>query len=319
MVGPKKSVTHPRSAAKTVTKIKKSAPVKIIPPYMPNKKVIVLTGVSSGMGLEILHRVAMQDCFVVIIGRDPATVKAALSSISPKAMKAETTVLFADLSVMAQVRSVANEVISRLSDKGIKHIDVIFHNATQHTSEVQHSYERHETQWATNYLAVVLLNNLLMPLLKKSKNARIVTTTTQPTRKQKLDYNEIQYSRDTRRMFEYSKLADLMYAMQFNEEYRETNICAYCVYPGIAIKQFRRKGLMGLIDKWRERKALPMTQAVETILYLITAPHLPPKVVLYHNYRPLMPGEYALNPFNRRRLWRATNSILGIDTKIEQK
>lgn len=306
------AVTKKAPKQSRVTK-KASSPPTQTNVYVPEKRVVLLTGVSSGMGLEILNRVATQNCVLMIVGRDPATVKTAIANIPPKDKKADINVVFADLSVMSQVRTVANEIMARLKDKNIQHIDVVFHNATQHTSEIQHTYERHEMQWATNYLSVVLLDNLLLPYLKKSNNARIITTTTQPTRKQKLDYNEIQYSRDTRRMFEYSKLADLMYTMQFNEEYRDTNICAYCVYPGIAQKCERRKGLLGLIDKLKERKALPLAQAVETALYLITSPHLPPKVVLYHNYRPLMPGEYALNPFNRRRLWRATNSILGIE------
>lgn len=316
MVGTKKNKVCSSTTAKVKTK--KTTTVKtVIPPYVPNKKVIVLTGVSSGMGLEILHRLATQDCVIMIVGRDPATVKTAITNIPPNTKKADINVVFADLSVMPQVRAVANEIMSRLKDKNIGHIDVIFHNATQHTNEITHTYERHEIQWATNYLAMVLLNNLLLPFLNKSENARIVSTTTKPTTKQKLDYNQIQHSRDSRKMFEYSKLADLMYTMQFNEEYRDTKICAYCVYPGIAQKQERRKGLLGLIDKFKERKALPLSQAVETVLYLLTAPHLPAKVVLYHNYRPLMPSDFALNPFNRRRLWRATNSILGIETKTE--
>ncbi|MBQ7602761.1 MAG: SDR family NAD(P)-dependent oxidoreductase [Clostridia bacterium] len=314
MVTTKTKGTKTRVAQKSTQKTK---PLQkpVAQTYLPEKRVIVLTGVTSGMGLEVLYKLAKTDCVIMLIGRDPAVCKAALENMPRDQTKADISVVLGDLSVMSQVRIIANEVMSRLKDRGIKHIDVIYHNATQHPNEIQHTYERHEIQWATNYLAVFMLNHLFLPFLNKSNSARIITTTTQPTQKQKLDYAEIQNSRDPRRMFEYSKLADLMYAMQFNEEFRDTNICAYCVYPGIAHTHSKRRGIFGLIDKIKDRKALPMLQAVETVLYLITAPHLPPKVMLYHNYRPLMPSEYALNPFNRRRLWRATCAILGIENR----
>ena len=286
--------------------------------YKSNKKVVLLTGATSGMGLEILKDLALKPYVVLAVGRDPSACKAAMDSIDKKEQKANIMFCLADLSVMSQVNNLAQDINQKLNKLNLKHIDVIYFNAAQFTPEISHTYERHEVQWATNYLSVVLLTDLLMPNLKLSTGARIITVTNKPSNNQKLDFQEIQNAKNPIKMYNYSKLACLMFAMQFNEEYKDTNICAYSVYPGFVnsrLGALQTKGIKGFFAKLRLKKATNVIDAIQTSLYLICAPHLPAKVVLYYNYRPIMPPSYALSPFNRQRLWRATRSILGLSVK----
>ncbi len=300
---------------KQPTKVVKKAQSSV---YKSDKKVVLLTGATSGMGLEILKDLALKPYVVLAVGRDPAACKQAMDSIDKKELKANIIFCLADLSVMSQVNNLAQDIKQKLEKINLKHIDVIYFNAAQFTPEISHTYERHEVQWATNYLSVVLLTDLLLPNLKLSTGARIITVTNNPTKHQKLDFTQIQNAKDPVKMYNYSKLACLMFAMQFNEEYKDTNICAYSVYPGFVnsrLGALQTKGIKGFFAKLKLKKATNIIDAIQTSLYLICAPHLPAKVVLYYNYRPIMPPSYALSPFNRQRLWRATRSVLGLSVK----
>lgn len=285
-----------------------------------DKKVVVLTGATSGMGLRILENLAIDGHTVIAVGRDPAQSREALQSARAQNSNANIEFCIADLSIMSQVRILAQDIIDKLKKLKINHIDVIYHNAAQMTKEVEHTYEGHEVQWATNYLSVVLLTELLHPYLKKSEDARIIVVTNKPSKKQKLDLRDIQTSKNPRKLYEYSKLADLMFAMQYNEEFKEENVRAFAVYPGNVRTEIAQKHLSWFrrwLDKLSKKNALTINEGVRTSMYLITASHLPAKVVLYHNYRPIMPCDYALSPFNRERLWRATRNKLGLEQTSE--
>ena len=301
----------------------KNNPKKLVSHQMPeDKKVVVLTGATSGMGLRILENLAIDGHTVFAVGRDPAQCKNALQMAKAHNEQANIMFCLADLSIMSQVKTLAQDIIQKLKKLKINHIDVVYHNAAQMTQQVEHTYEGHEVQWATNYLSVVLLTELLHPYLKNSKDARIIVVTNQPSKKQKLDLKEVQTSKNAQKLYDYSKLADLMYAMQYNEEFCETNVRAFAVYPGNVRTNIGQKHLSFFrrwLDRLHKKHAISINEGVRTSMYLITAPHLPAKVVLYHNYRPIMPSDWALSPFNRERLWRATRTKLGLKqtTKLD--
>lgn len=311
---PQKSVSNMAGYSENIDKTDTKKLVQ--KPQITEKKVIVLTGATSGMGLRILENLAIDGHTVIAVGRDPAQSRDALQMARARNSEANIMFCLADLSVMSQVRILAQDIIDKLKKQKINHIDVIYHNAAQMTQEVEHTYEGHEVQWATNYLSVVLLTELLHPYLKKSKDARIIVVTNQPSKKQKLDLRELQSSKNAQKLYEFSKLADLMYAMQYNEEFNDTNVRAFAVYPGNVQTNIGQKHLSRFrrwLDRLKRKKALTINEGVRTSMYLITAPHLPAKVVLYYNYRPIMPSDWALNPFNRERLWRATRTKLGLE------
>ena len=289
---------------------------RVAKPQLEEKKVVVITGATSGMGLRILENLAIDGHTVIAIGRDPVKCREALQSAKAQNKNANIMFCLADLSSMSQVRTLAQDIIDKLKKLKLKRIDVLYHNAAQMTQDVQHTYEGHEVQWATNYLAVVLLTELLHPYLTNSKDARIIVVTNQPTKKQKLDFKELQNSKNSKKLYNFSKLADLMFAMQYNEEFSDPNVRAFAVYPGMVQTNIAQKHLSPFrrwLDRIKRKHAVTINEGVRTSMYLITATHLPAKVVLYYNYRPIMPSDYALNPFNRERLWRATRTKLGLE------
>jgi len=93
-------------------------------------KVIVITGSSSGLGLETARQLAGQGGEIVMIVRDQAGGEHAHSQVADAAAGKSPVLLTADLSVQAAIRRVAQQVRDRYD-----HIDILINNAGAAFSE----------------------------------------------------------------------------------------------------------------------------------------------------------------------------------------
>src|SRR5690606_41515368 len=82
---------------------------------------------------------------------------------------AKTDCAIANLASQAEVRRLAETVIARF-DK----LDVLINNAGSWFSDFQLTEDQVERQWAINHLAPFLLSHLLLPILNKSDDPRII-------------------------------------------------------------------------------------------------------------------------------------------------
>ena len=129
---------------------------------MPNqnsRKIVVMTGATSGIGAHALgHLVAQPDAHV-IVGARGAGLKGA-------------DALPLDLASLASVRTFAEVVKQRL---GGAPIDMLVLNAGAQYAKGQRSADGFEATFAVNHLAHYLLARLLLPIL--ADGGRLVITT----------------------------------------------------------------------------------------------------------------------------------------------
>jgi NAD(P)-dependent dehydrogenase (short-subunit alcohol dehydrogenase family) len=134
-----------------------------------NRKTILITGSTDGVGRYIAEHLAAQGWRTIIHGRDRSRGEAVVEGITKQG--GEARFLGADLSSLAEVRSLADAV--RRDGEGL---DALVNNAGIGTSGAQRelSADGFELRFAVNYLAGLLLTRLLMPMLESRKSARIV-------------------------------------------------------------------------------------------------------------------------------------------------
>lgn len=77
------------------------------------------------------------------------------------------------------MRSAAAHIISTIGDRSL---DVLFDNAGINVSKRELSGEGTELQFATNHIGPFLLTNLLLPLLSRSGDGRVVITSSEAHR-----------------------------------------------------------------------------------------------------------------------------------------
>jgi NAD(P)-dependent dehydrogenase (short-subunit alcohol dehydrogenase family) len=129
---------------------------------MTAKRVIVMTGATSGIGVNAARRIVAQPDTRLIIG-------ARGGHSGPEGAE----VIPLDLAALACVRTFADDVKERLVGE---HIDMLVLNAGVQTSDAkQRTVDGFEVTFAVNHLAHYLLARLLVPLM--ADEGRLVITT----------------------------------------------------------------------------------------------------------------------------------------------
>jgi NAD(P)-dependent dehydrogenase (short-subunit alcohol dehydrogenase family) len=98
----------------------------------------------------------------------------------------------------------------------------------------QESEEGHELRFAVNYLSHFYLTRTLLPLLRESAPARIVSITS--TAQQEIDFDDVMLERASyqgTRAYAQSKLAQIMMTMDLAEELEGTGVTANAVHPAV--------------------------------------------------------------------------------------
>src|SRR5262249_34990454 len=128
-----------------------------------DKKVVLITGATNGIGKVAALELAKKGAMVVIVGRNPAKTQATLQEIKAQSGSWVGEGLIADLASMAEVRRLGSEFRQRYS-----RLDVLINNAGAYFSSRQETADGFEQTFALNHLSYFLLTNLLLDMLKAS-------------------------------------------------------------------------------------------------------------------------------------------------------
>jgi NAD(P)-dependent dehydrogenase (short-subunit alcohol dehydrogenase family) len=138
--------------------------------------------------------------------------------------------MIVDMSLQSSIRSFAETFLSEY-----KKLDILIHNAAHFDigqKKIVFTDEGIECVWATNHLGPVLLTELLLEPLKRSKQGRIITVSSKglalyPFLKINISDPEFKYSRfNVQRAYYHSKLAQVMYTYWMAKRLKNTKITA---------------------------------------------------------------------------------------------
>jgi len=193
-------------------------------------KICLVTGATSGIGLATAWQLARLDATVVITGRDETRGQAALETIRQKSGRTAIHLLIADFSSLARVRRLAEEFTAQFPA-----LNVLINNAgiippTRETSE-----DGYEMQFAVNHLAPFLLTSLLLPLIKTSIPARIITVSSMVHAWGNIDFNDLQSTRgyDASDVYSMTKLANVLFTTELARRLTGSGVTANSLHPGV--------------------------------------------------------------------------------------
>jgi NAD(P)-dependent dehydrogenase (short-subunit alcohol dehydrogenase family) len=139
--------------------------------------ICVVTGASSGIGKETARELARRGMHVVIVCRNKAKGEATVEEVIAAVPGATIDLVLADLSELAQVRSLAGELHDRYD-----RIDVLINNAGINASTQETTGEGFDAMLATNYLAPALLTHLTGDLLLAGAPSRVINVASEAHR-----------------------------------------------------------------------------------------------------------------------------------------
>jgi NAD(P)-dependent dehydrogenase (short-subunit alcohol dehydrogenase family) len=277
--------------------------------------VVVVTGASSGLGLETAKQLAGQGAEIVMICRDRARCESARSDISQGATGKPPRLFLADLSVQADVRRVANEI-----RQGYDRVDILINNAGGAYATRQVSADGLEQTWATNHLAPFLLTDLLLPLLIAAPAGRIVNVTSEIYSK-KLDLENLQGDRKYSFFGAYriSKLGNVLFTRELARRLNGAGVTAVSVSPGPAKTNFGGggpRGVMAVVTGIMRRTPIfrPADEAAQGIVWAATAPELSDASGrLYMRRKELKLKGAAADSALAETVWKLSEEQTGID------
>ena len=132
--------------------------------------IILITGATDGIGLETAQQLAKLGHELVLHGRSEAKVAQAHDAILKTLPSAKIHTAHADLADLAEVVRMANNLNTLLP-----RLDVLLNNAGIYPAAHKESRNGFEMTLAINHLAHFLLTALLLSLLKKSAEPRVIT------------------------------------------------------------------------------------------------------------------------------------------------
>jgi retinol dehydrogenase-12 len=186
---------------------------------------VLLTGATRGIGRAAAIELARDGVEVALVGRDPERVEALAREARATGGGAPVHEHVADLTMMADVRVLAEEARERY-----EHIDVLANNAGALFASRQVTSEGFEQTFALNHLAPFLLTNLLRDRLK---GGRVVTTASDAHKSGLLNLDDLQSEKSysAMRVYGTSKLCNILFTRELAR--RAPELHANCFHPGV--------------------------------------------------------------------------------------
>ncbi|HEY5044274.1 MAG TPA: SDR family NAD(P)-dependent oxidoreductase [Solirubrobacteraceae bacterium] len=186
---------------------------------------VLLTGATRGIGRAAAVELAGEGVELALVGRETERVGAVAREARAAGGGAPVHEHVADLTLMADVRALAQEVRARHEQ-----IDVLANNAGALFASRMETSEGLERTFALNHLAPFLLTNLLRDRLN---GGRVVTTASDAHKSGVLDLDDLQSEKSYSAMGVYgtSKLCNILFTGELAK--RAPELHANCFHPGV--------------------------------------------------------------------------------------
>ena len=164
----------------------------------------------------------------------------------------------------------------------------------------------YELRFAVNYLAPFLLTRLLLPTLRRSAPARIVTVSS--AGQAPIDFRDVmlEHHYNGVQAYSQSKLALVMFTFDLAEELAGTAVTANCLHPATYMPT-------KMVLAARESSVSIIEEGVQATMHLITAPGLDQVSGRYYNgLREARAESQAYDRQARRRLRQLSEQWTGL-------
>jgi NAD(P)-dependent dehydrogenase (short-subunit alcohol dehydrogenase family) len=194
----------------------------------------IVTGASSGIGLETAKALARAGAHVVLAVRDEAKGRAAAGTLPAPGKEApgkeapgKNEVRLLDLASLDSVRAFARDWSGP--------IDLLINNAGVMIPPLSRTADGFDLQFGTNHLGHFALTNLLLPYV----GGRVVTVSSSAYRYGRIDFDDLNWEHRRYRAWRaygQSKLANLLFTAELQRRLTEagSTVLSMAAHPGYA-------------------------------------------------------------------------------------
>lgn len=275
-------------------------------------RLALVTGATSGLGLETARVLALRGAQVIVAGRTRARAEEACRSL-PGPLAIPLAVELEDWPGLVA----AAAAVTALG----RPLDILVCNAGVMTPRALRLVNGVEEQFAVNHLGHFILCNRLLDALAAAAQGRVVVVSSAAQSfapPSGIDFENLDGRRgyDPLTMYGQSKLANALFAFELAQRTRQTRVTANALHPGVVHTRLDRAGsvagrLRARLMAWSNPRVKSVEAGAATQVYVATAPALAQVTGQYfEDCNPvLLGGPHLDNPALRQALWATSERL----------
>lgn len=288
-------------------------------------KVALVTGSTSGIGLETARALAARGAHVFLAVRDADARRAAAQGLSISTGNPLVEMIELDLGDFSSIRLCAAAFLCR----GLP-LHILINNAGVMATPTRQITEcGYESQFAINHLGHFLFTCLLEPALARGAPSRVVALSSHAHRRSGVRFDDINFDRepyDKWLAYGQSKTANILFAMEYDRRMAPLGVRAFSVHPGGIMTNLQKsldleemKALGWIDDEGKLHTGFKsVEQGASTSVFAATAPGLEASGGAYLEDNAV---SQTLTPESRdaeaaRRLWTLSERAVGIESGL---
>lgn len=276
-------------------------------------KICVITGATSGVGLEIARALASHGAQLVLVSRSKEKAERVAADLQAQWPVTVDNIL-ADFSDLEQVRLAASTILERYP-----RIDVLINCAGMHSTTKTFTSAGHETVFCVNHLSSFLLTALLLDRMIASSPSRIIQVNSEGHRFNGLDLDDLSWHKrhyTGLRSYGASKTAQLLTVWEFADLLQDTGVTINAAHPGDVKTNIGHNNgwLYRLFTRYVTGLFLKdATISGPAIGYLASAPELAAvSGRFFHLTHEEKPAPHALDREMGRKIWAISLQMTGL-------
>jgi NAD(P)-dependent dehydrogenase (short-subunit alcohol dehydrogenase family) len=272
---------------------------------------VLLTGATRGIGRAAAVDLAREGVEIALVGRDAERVRDVAIQARASGGDAPVHEHVADLALMADVRTLADEVRDRY-----ERIDVLANNAGALFATRKQTSEGFEQTFALNHLSPFLLTNLLRDRLASS---RVVTTSSDAHMAGVLDLDDLQSEKSyaAMRVYGVSKLCNILFTRELAK--RAPELHANCFHPGVVRTGFGKNdnGIWKILTTLGAPFFRSPQRGARSLVWLATSEQAADLTGKYiQDEKVIDPSAHAQDETLAEGLWERSAELVGLPADI---
>jgi retinol dehydrogenase-13 len=278
-----------------------------------SRKVCVVSGSTSGVGLAAVKRLARGGAHIVMVCRNAEKAEGVRREIVAQ-HDIPVEVVIADFSDLGGVRQAAAALL-----RDYPRIDVLINSVGLHSTSRITTRAGFELVFCVNHLGPFLLTYLLLDRLRQSAPARIIQVNSEGHRFGGLDLDDLDWKRRRYRglqSYGASKIAQLMTIWEFADRLKSSGVTINAMHPGDVRTNIGNNN--GPLYRWWLHNVTwhvlkdPAISG-EALYYLAAAPELADiSGRFFHLTIDEKPAAHALDRETGRRIWDLSLQMTGL-------
>ncbi len=267
-------------------------------------KTILVTGGSSGIGLEASVKLARMRAELVLVARDEKRGQSAVEQVKSRSGSPNVSMLLCDFASQRSIRALADTYRAAHS-----RLDILINNAGSVSPTRQVTEDGIEQTFAVNHLGYFLLTNLLLDSLQKSAPSRVVNVASIGHRQGTMDFDDLGYAKGgyfIMAAYSRSKLANVLFTRELARRVAGKGVTVACLHPGAVATNiwshapWFAKPILGLAKLFM----ISPEKGGDVIVHVATSPELEGSSGLYfERFKPVNPSRTAQDDGIARKLW----------------